>query len=403
MSGQELKIKLKEQSAFLTKNVKLDFNQVNMIFNIRNPLIFEAPAFLTVRVKKYIENEKRLHVEILNYNAGDIEFPDEQVQLESTLSQIEKVSFPTISLDCLSIIARSTQPITILPPKPEPSREETPRQPEIQIYNESFFIPIKDITFLDGRVTFSKKIQELQKKVKFQIPNNNIIKQYDAVKNYFAKVLREKIQVNPTIEIVDGNITSIKATSRQIERIDKTLIEEVKFKFVNVARKKEYLGDKQIFTMSEYFKTFADKDFEEQPFFENENILFETILQKSNPKHYKHLRFLSSKHRQDLQRLCIVHNPFSFVFLLSGVDNFHIVWETLDTQEATYIWTYPNDINRLKEFLTHTDEAIMLIRRENKNEYIRQNEENFKRVFHDYTDKQNGFRKWKDSIETIVT
>jgi hypothetical protein len=31
-------------------------------------------------------------------------------------------------------------------------------------------------------------------------------------------------------------------------------------------------------------------------------------------------------------------DPFSFVFLLSGAEQYHIVLETLDTEEAAYVW-----------------------------------------------------------------
>lgn len=410
MKGQELKIKFKDDLAFLTEEVALDFKQVDLPDSSAK---FKAPAFWTIRVINYNENERRLFVEILDYQVGETEFPHNQIQLVDSLIEIEKVGFKSIDTTGLFKTQNSIQPIKVLPPKHETVyRQETSKQPEIQIkrepviqtYTEPFSVPIKNVTFLNGSVAFDKKIQDLKKTVEFQIPNDNIIEQYDAVKNYFASVLNtKKIQVVPTITIIDGEITSINATSLEIEKIDKSLIEEVKFEFVNVARKKEQSGDKQIFTMDEYIETFAGEDFKEQQFFKDENDFFENLLEKSETKHYKHLRFLSSKQRQDLQKLRIVHKPFSFVFLLSSVDNFHFVWETLDTQEATYIWTYPNDTNRLKEFLTHTDKTINLILKERKIEYISRNEENFKRVFHDYTDIQNGFKNWKDSIEKIVT
>lgn len=410
MKGQELIIKFENDLAFLTEEVALDFRQV-VIYN--GPIKFKAPAFWTIRVINYVENERRLFVEVLDYQVGETEFPYNQIQLADTLMEIEKVDFKSIDTTGLLKTLNSTQSIKVLPPKHETVyRPETSIQPEttikkepiIQTYAEPFSIPIKNVTFLDGGVAFDKKIQELKKTIKFQIFNENIIKPYDAVKNYFASVLKtKKIQVVPTITIVDGEVTSINATSLEIEKIDKTLIEEVKFEFVNVARRKEQSGDKQLFTIDEYLETFAGEDFKEQQFFKNENDFFENLLEKSQTKHYKQLRFLSSKHRQDLQKLRIVHKPFSFVFLLSSVDNFHIVWETLDTQEATYIWTYPNDINRLKEFLILTDKTINLVLRERKIEYISRNEENFKRVFHDYTDLQNGFKNWKDLIDTVVT
>lgn len=154
--------------------------------------------------------------------------------------------------------------------------------------------------------------------------------------------------------------------------------------------------------MDEYLKTFASGYFKTQKLFTGEIDFFENLLEKSDTKHYKHLRFLSSKHKTDIQKLRFVHKPFSFVFLLSGIDKFHIVWETLDTQEATYIWTVANDLKDLKQVLTHTDKTINLILRDGKNEYTSRNEGNFNRVFHDYSDLQNGFKNWKEEIEKII-
>ena len=37
-------------------------------------------------------------------------------------------------------------------------------------------------------------------------------------------------------------------------------------------------------------------------------------------------------------KIRFVLQPFSFVFLLAGKDHHYIVLETLDTEEATYIW-----------------------------------------------------------------
>jgi hypothetical protein len=233
--------------------------------------------------------------------------------------------------------------------------------------------------------------------------NEHIIEEYDAIKNYFANVLKtKKIEVVATIKTTDSVITSLHARSAEIEKIDKTLIEEVKFDLVRIARGKEINEDKQLFTMEEYVETFVGEDVNAQALFKNENDFFEYLLERSETKHYKQLRFLSSKHRADLQKLRFVHNPFSFVFLVSGKDKFHIVWETLDTQEATYIWTFDNNINKLTQPISHTEKTINQIIIGGKNEYISQNEKNFKRVFHDYTDLQNGFKNWKREIEKII-
>ena len=404
MKGQDLKILFKDDMAFLTEEVALNLNQVHIS---DSPVKFQSSAFWTIRVINYIEKENRLFVEVLSYHVGETEFLSNQIELADTLISIEKVTFKSIDTSGLLRTLNSKEPLKILPPKQEIIYRPEPKmakEPIIQTYNEPFSISIKDVTFLNGGVVFEKKIQQFKKPVEFQILNDNIIEEYDAVKNYFASVLKtKKIQVVPTITYIGDEITSINATSIEIEKIDTTLIEEVKFEFINVARKKELSGDKQLFTMEEYIETFAGEEFEEQQLFKNENELFENLLEKSETKHYKHLRFLSSKHKNELQKLRFVHKPFSFVFLLSSNDNFYIVWETLDTQEATYIWTYANDIKNLKEVMTLTDKTINLILKEKKNEYISRNEENFNRVYHDYRDMQNGFKNWKDLIEKVIT
>jgi hypothetical protein len=409
MKGQELKIIFKDDLAFLTEEVALDFKQVKL----PDPTAkFKAPAFWIIRVINYIENEKKLYVEVLSYQVGETAFSKVQIELADILMLIEDVTFRSIDTSGLLRTLKSETPIRISAPIPQTGyRQETPTEPENKIerepvkviYNEPFSIPIKNITFLSGKVSFEKKIQQFKQPILFEILNEDVIEEYDAIKNYFASVLKtKKIQVIPTIITEDGVITSIKAMSSEIEKIDKTLIKEVKFEFINGVRRKESLGDKQLFTMEEYIETFAGKEFKVKQFFKDDNEFFENLLEKSETKHYKHLRFLSSKQKYDLQKLRFVHKPFSFVFLLTGITKFHIVWETLDTQEATYIWTFANDVAGLKKYFANTEKTINLIVKNGKNEYISRNEENFNRVFHDYMDLQNGFRKWKAEIEEVI-
>ena len=73
-------------------------------------------------------------------------------------------------------------------------------------------------------------------------------------------------------------------------------------------------GDKQLFTISEYFKTFIDENFKAEQIFKDDRELFEILLEKSKTKHHTHLRFLSSKHATELAKLRLVQQPFSFVF-----------------------------------------------------------------------------------------
>ena len=64
--------------------------------------------------------------------------------------------------------------------------------------------------------------------------------------------------------------------------------------------------------------------------------LLNEILKLKDARHYQQLRYLD-KHDRSVLKVRFVLLPFSFVFLLSGQEQYHIVWETLDTEEATYI------------------------------------------------------------------
>lgn len=399
MKGQVLKILFNDDMAFLTEEVALDLNQVQVS---EKPVKFRPNAYWTVEVINYIEKENKLFVAVLSYQVGETQFPDNQIALADILITIEKVTFRSIDTYGLLGTLEADEPIrrttTVLKPERKIVREPVKRN-----YSETFSVPIKNVTFLSGSVTVEHKLPSFTKPVKFQILNESILEEFDAIKDYFANVLNtKKIGVTATIETVDGSITKTNATSPEINRIDKTIIEEAKFEFVRRVRKKEILVDKQIFTKDEYLETFGDKGIKVESLFKDEVEFFENILKMSDTKHYRHLRFLSGRHNHDILKLRFVHRPFSFVFLLSGVDNFYIIWETLDTTEATYIWVFKKDMELLKQGLTHIDRTIKLIKNEGKSEYIGRREANFGRVYHDYTDEENGFQKWKDEIERII-
>ena len=410
MKGQVLKILFKKDLAFLTHEVALDFKQINLP---DTTVKFQSSAFWIIQVINYIEKENRLFAEVLAYQVGETAFSNNQIELADTLIAIEKITFKSIDTTGLLRTLSGNGFVKILPPKPGTGyRQEPPfqtqskieRKPIIEIYNEAFSIPIKDVMFLSGKVVFEKKLQQFKKVIEFEILNENILEEYDAIKNYFATICKTKeIQVIPTIGSTDGIITSIEATSNEIEKIDKSFIEEIKFELIKVARRNVSSVEKQLFTVEEYLETFVEKDFKARRFFNDDNEFFDKLLEKSETKHYNQLRFLSSKHKADIQKLRFVHKPFSFVFLLKGIDKFHIVWETLDTEEATYIWTVDsNNLEDLNQVLIHTYKTINSIIKHGKSEYISRNETNFDRVFHDYADIDKGFKKWKGEIERVL-
>jgi hypothetical protein len=421
MIGQEFKIIFIENKAHLTPNKSLVFE----LLGISTIKKFKSPAFWRVKITKLIESEQRLVLEVLEYTQGTTNFTSFDNTMLMKLEAVNIISFPKgINTDWLlqcaygglpteykpQLLKRHyTQEEINIPQKNDTSNYNTipqyvvPKPQKIMI-NESFFVPIKDVDFKSGSVSFIKKFKECNRTFEIRIDNEDIREEYDAVKNYFSQVLKtKKIKVFVLIELSDNDLVSCNATSPEIDKINKDFIEDVKYNYFSAIKKKnspEAL-EKSVFTVSEYLDTFAADTLKSNPFYDNDAQFFEDNLKVSNSKHYRQLRFLSSKHSHHLTKLRIVHQPFSFVFLFEGDNSNYFVWETLDTKEATYIWRVGKE-NDLGQKLLSLNRIIKIIQTDGKNSYIKSNEDDLKRIFHDYSDINSGFIIWKDELEKLL-
>ncbi len=101
-------------------------------------------------------------------------------------------------------------------------------------------------------------------------------------------------------------------------------------------------------------------------------------------------------------KLRFVLQPFSFVFLLAGEKQYHLILETLDTDEATYLWHFDKDLTMLRERVSAVDRDLQLIRNKGRQSFLTNPPENFSKIVHDYTDERKGFMIWKDMLEERV-
>lgn len=256
-------------------------------------------------------------------------------------------------------------------------------------------IPIEQLEFHYGSIVFKHSIPELKTEIEFEIENLEIRPEFEVLKPYFSKALKSKnVNIDIYAEFENDKLISQLATSCDIEKINCEVIESVKFSFFT----KNIIG---------------------RPFLKNENLLdinqlqgensnnlyksgeelLEDILKKENFKHYKQLRFLSQQHERSTLKIRFIINPFSFVFLLAGKEQFHIVLETLDTEEATYMWHFPKEKQSLKIKLKEIDEQLNVIKNRGKQAFLETQPTNFSRILHDYSDSKKGFIIWKDLLQ----
>ena len=76
--------------------------------------------------------------------------------------------------------------------------------------------------------------------------------------------------------------------------------------------------------------------------------------------------------------------------------------ETLDTEEATYIWHTPKIKASLIEEVKQIDNQLNIIRENGRKTFLEKHPENFMRILHDYSENKKGFIIWKSALEEVI-
>lgn len=409
MKGQDFIILFKGDKAYLTQDTPLSFNQVEL-GNFKQP--FKSTAFWVIRVLNYIENEKKLFCEVLSYNVGEIDFPINQKKFSPELNQVVFVNFR--SLDTASVFKTMSlkDPQRCLPTKEPPvfrnenrieATQITNSEPQKLLISKKFEIPLKEICFIKGGASFHKTFEGFNRSFELIIYNSYIKEEFNVIKNYFANALNtKKIQVSVNLELQGDDIIFSSTNSPEIGKIDPQLIDEVKLDLLKSMKKKSHDNPGcNLFTMDEYFNAFGEEDLKANTFYRDDNEFFLDLLKTSETKHKRHLEFLSEKHSYHIMKLRFIQSPFSFLFLIEGNKNYYFIWETLDTEEATYVWYLEKYLStNLYQEIKKIDDNINIIKEKGKTDYLKSSKGLCYRIRHDYLDNETGFITWKAELES---
>ncbi|HEV8083985.1 MAG TPA: DEAD/DEAH box helicase family protein [Chitinophagaceae bacterium] len=258
-------------------------------------------------------------------------------------------------------------------------------------------IPIEQIEFRYGSIAFKFFVQEMKTEIEFEIENLEVRPEFEVLKPYFIKALKSKnVKINIHAEFEEGKLVSQIATSNDIEKINREVIEGVKFKFVT----KNILGNQP--KANENLLSVSEIQNEQQKLYTDGQKLLEDILKNKNFKHSQHLRHLARKHEGGFMKIRFVLSPFSFVFLLAGQKQFHVIFETLDTEEATYLWHVEKNKQSLIKKVKEIDQQLNLIRNKGRQTFLETSPKNFSKILHDYSDEKRGLIIWKDLLEEQI-
>ncbi len=263
------------------------------------------------------------------------------------------------------------------------------------IIDKEIKVAIESLEFLYGGVRLSHHLSEYKMDVIFDIENWNVRPEFEVLKPYFEKYLKSKIiSIHIIVVIKEDTIIAQTATSIEIQKLNREIIESVRFSFVD----KVYFGRSTASQNDELLYQLKTSD-DTNPIYASGEALLNDVLNKGQYRHQIQLKYLADLHEGEVLKIRFVLSPFSFVFLLAGTTKYHVVMETLDTDEATYIWHIPKNIGELKNALKIIESDLNKIRNDGRQEFLKTSPVNFSRVLHDYSDERKGVIIWRDAIE----
>ncbi len=279
----------------------------------------------------------------------------------------------------------------------EPEEETSPPENSLSI-EQKIKIPIEQLDFRYGTIAFKYNIEQIKAEIEFEIENPDIRPEFEVLKPYFSKVLKSRnVTIEVQAEFHNRKLISQLATSADLIKINNEIIEGVKFKFIskNIFGIPPQAINENLLTVSQ-----IQQDGQNQPalYAEGQELL-EDILKNKSYKHSKQLKYLAKRHEGTILKIRFVLGPFSLVFLLIGKEQFHIILETLDTEEATYIWHIEKNKQTLKNKLKDIDQQLTAIRMHGREAFLQSKPADFSRIVHDYSNDKKGFIIWKDMLE----
>ena len=366
---------------------------------------FKEGIIWKIRILSYDEEEAVLMTEIIDYKATQVTNTSKQVSINFFI--IDKIKFRSIDTANL-LLATELKKIPLFS-NTSAGLQNQANQFEIESHlmplKESTFskimkVPFSKIHFLNAGVSFALRIEEFNQEMIFSIDNPDIRPEFEVIKDYFIKALKKKL-ITVEIKILYNakEIISSLAKSEDIDKINNSIIDSIRFEFV----KSEVLSFKNILENSSVLKTmddlFAHQKNASDLLLKDELDLIDGILNIKCCRHYQQLKYLCSHHLSTVLKIRFVLNPFSFLFLLDGDKMYHLIWETLDSEEATYVWHFEKTMEALRNGLKEIEAILNEIKASSKQDYLKKENNNFSRVMHDYGDAKSGFIMWKGMLE----
>ena len=413
-------LKVNNKGLFYNEEACIDWKNTNLP---SNDFLFysHTDIYWEVELISFDKNEKKLFINIQNYNSSQLErFKKQQAKLPINSISIKalsekqfKAQLSYYKLDSLNqfwteeeeIYTPTHQRVKLSPF--EDSQQKNTFNPQqtrkiIQIIQKE---KLMNTTFGLGVVKLSPFIEEIGYHLEMVIENDFIVPEFNHIKAYFSKALKtKKITIRATIELEGKDIKSIRARSEELEKINDDLIQIVRSIAIEQAIEKPVVMaiDKSLFTGDELFDNFQEENIGDV-FDRSDDELLKEILALKGVRNAKQLQYLAGKLHESNIKLRFSLSPlFGFLFLVKGEQRNHYIWELLNSN-ATYIWSFDKDNGSIEKQFKEVEKILSYIR-ENGRQSYRQNYLNegihFQLITHEQVNSKlvNSFPKWKNRL-----
>ncbi len=205
-------------------------------------------------------------------------------------------------------------------PIEEPAKEN--EESKISDINKEIRVAIESLEFKYGMVAFKYPGNEIKTYLEFEIENDDIRPEFEVLKPYFEKALQTKyIKVTIYAELENGQLVAQSATSEDLNKINREVIEGVRFRFVtkNIISKGALAGSENLLDIRQVQSGHS--------LYESGEELLADVLKHNRFKHHRQLRYLAGKHAGDVLKIRFVLSPLSF--FLKARNNFISFWRHL--------------------------------------------------------------------------
>ena len=166
---------------------------------------------------------------------------------------------------------------------------------EILKIEERIKLPIDDLEFRYGTIAFKYYVNQTDTEIEFELENTEIRPEFDVLKPHFEKILKTRnVVIDIHAEFQNMKLIAQLATSSDLDKINREMIESVKFRFIekNILGKKNNHSNENLLDIHQI--QLGDKI--NSLLYNSGEELLEDILKNEKVKHYRQLRYLSFRH-----------------------------------------------------------------------------------------------------------